>query len=265
MTALLGFIPGPTLRLFGMRRSGNHAIADWLMRNAPDGRSVFLNNCRPAKDPLVGFRTLAVNGKRRPARLAHRDLAAQTRDAEDGALLVISYEDLLPKGVVDSLPCTDVLIFRSFLNWSASLLKKVQDNPAYSSSRRASIVLRAFDTYARLLVLAEESDTGTKAICYDDWVVSDPARQDVLASLGLPLRDTDLGAVQNYGGGSSFQKDATAATDLKTDQRWKQMASDADYIDILQLAARDKALMAAIVCRFPEDADRIADLTGHRI
>ena len=34
----LGIIPGVALRLFGMRRSGNHAIVGWMQRNAPGGR-----------------------------------------------------------------------------------------------------------------------------------------------------------------------------------------------------------------------------------
>ena len=43
--ARLGFTPGQALRIFGMRRSGNHAIANWLQRNSATGRAVFLNNC----------------------------------------------------------------------------------------------------------------------------------------------------------------------------------------------------------------------------
>ena len=35
------------LRVYGLRRSGNHAVIDWLLRNAPGTGTVFLNDCAP--------------------------------------------------------------------------------------------------------------------------------------------------------------------------------------------------------------------------
>ncbi len=64
-----------------------------------------------------------------------------------------------------------------------------------------------------------------------------------------------------YGGGSSFQKDATQSDDLATDRRFVEMMQDPLYQAILQVAARDRALVARIRTLFPRDAevlDRIA-------
>jgi len=261
----LGLTPGLSLRVFGMRRSGNHAILSWLQRNAPRGRSVFLNNCKPGTDPLHSSRGIEVNGKHASQKLAKRDLPKVTRDAGDGALLLVSYEDTSPAefgisrlpsgGFNETLFSHNVLIYRSFLNWSASLLKKVQANSGYTLVRRNGIVLRTMDSYIRLLGLVRQAqELGLVAICYDRWMRSSEYRGELLQQIGLVAQDNSLGEVQSYGGGSSFQKQARSASELQTDTRWQQMQGDAEYQALLHLAARDPALLNELEAVFPEDA-----------
>lgn len=267
MAAKLGFAPGMILRACGMRRSGNHAIADWLRRNSPTGTSVFLNNCVAGKRPLSNFRTLELNGTQIAAKPAMKDLAGSVGSAGDGALLLFTYEDQVPgrggralSGPFDeSLLDHDLIFYRSFLNWSASLLKKLQANPGFTATRRAAIVLRAFTTYGALLDRLDGQATG---ICYDDWLTSEPYRAGILSRLGLPLRDNTLGSVQPYGGGSSFQKDAATPADLAATSRWKQMAADPEYRAILQIAAQDTDLTARLTRTFPQDAEMLAEMTA---
>lgn len=265
----LGFTPGLSLRVFGMRRSGNHAILSWLQRNAPGGRSVFLNNCKPGTDPLQNSRGIELNGAHASQNKARRDMTSVTREAGDGALFLVSYEDTSPAefGVSGKISGTvsgsfdeglfshNVLIYRSFLNWSASLLKKMQGNEGYTLVRRNAILLRTVDSYTRLLELVRQArDLGLVAICYDRWVASESYRATLLQDLGLQQRDNGLGKVQAYGGGSSFQKEAASATELQTDKRWAQMRGEPEYQAVLHLAARDRALMAALGALFPKDA-----------
>ena len=261
----LGIIPGVALRLFGMRRSGNHAIVGWMQRNAPGGRSVFLNNCKPGSDPFRSFRGIEVDGAHAPQHKALRDMASVAGTAGNGALLVMSYEDTSPaeftgerqvSGPFDEgLLTRNVVIYRSFLNWSASLLKKMQGNSGYSLVRRNAILLRAMDTYTRLLGLVEQArDLAISCISYDRWCSEDAYRAALLGELGLEARDNALGTVQRYGGGSSFQREAQSAEDLQTDQRWRQMAGDAEYQAVLHLAARDTALTDRLSRLFPADA-----------
>lgn len=269
----LGLTPGAVLRLFGMRRSGNHAIAGWLTRNAPSGGSVFLNNCVTGKSPLSSFRTIEVNGIQAPTRTARADLAATVAPAGQGALLLISYEDSSPaedlggramSGDFDVTAIThDIVIYRGFLNWAASLLKKLQGNARYSVVRRDAVLLRSIDTYTRVLGLVEDRDvSAVTPICYDDWCASTTYRAGLLDRLGLTQRDNTLGAVQPYGGGSSFQKDATDPADLEVAARWMQMADDFEYRAILTLAAMDAAFMARLDAVFPDDAAQLRGLTG---
>ena len=271
----LGLVPGLSLRVFGMRRSGNHAILAWLQRNAPRGRSVFLNNCKPGSDPLHNARGIEVNGSHASHNQAKRNLPAVTQKAGDGALFLVSYEDTSPaefglsrqpSGTFDeALFSHNILIYRGFLNWSASLLKKIQANDGYTLVRRNGIVLRAMDSYIRLLGLVRQAqDLGLVAICYDRWTRSADYRAALLQQLGLAEHDNSLGEVQSYGGGSSFQKQASSAAELQTDRRWQQMRSDAEYQALLHLAARDPALLAELEELFPEDAAYLKTVAQHQ-
>ncbi len=265
----LGLVPARALRLVGMRRSGNHAICNWLQRNAPEGRALFLNNCRPGANPARSHAGIEVSGTHFPG----EDVTAAAAEAGDGALLLISYEDTVHGRFAGERPMSppyadaafdgDVLIYRSVLNWSASLLKKLQANPQYRAADRMAVAVRALATYGDLLaeVLAAP-ETGRVAICYDRWCRDEVYRARLLAELGLSLRDNTLGPVQPYGGGSSFQKEARHAEDLAPQDRWRAMAGDGEYQALLRVAALDGDLRAHLEALFPEEAARLARLAA---
>ena len=261
--AELCLMPSLALRVVGMRRSGNHAICNWLQRNAPQGAALFLNNCRAGADPLRSFNGLEVSGVRRG-----EDLAAAAAEVGQGALLLVSYEDsahnqfaglrALSGPVPDAAFDQDVLIYRSPLNWVASLLRKMQDNPSLSASDRVATLARALATYGDHLEAVEMAEArGHVAICYDQWVADEVYRARVLKALGLPVHDNSLGAVQPYGGGPTFQKDATEAAELTPTDRYRAMATDPEYQAVLRLMALDPRLMAQAKCLFHADAARL--------
>lgn len=253
-----GLAPACTLRVFGMRRSGNHAVIAWLLRNAPGTGTVFLNNCVKGRDALRSARSLEVNGTRRP--LA-RGAQAQFADAGAAPAVVISYEDTVPPGRGEA-PATrrlsdaafggELLIHRGFLNWSASLLAKLQRNAAYTALGRMRVMLRAVETYAAALERLAEG--GLHGICFDRWAGSRAYRAERLEALGLPARDLGLGPVQRYGGGSSFQPDAARVEELALSGRAAGMADDPEYRMVLDLACREPALISVLERHYPQDA-----------
>ena len=280
----LGIAPGPVLRVFGLRRSGNHAVINWLGRNAPGGKSVFFNNCTPGRKPFETFRAVEVNGRRRPGS-AGDDPVGFARRAGDGAAVILSYEDAMPNerrkrpisaGLDETAIDAEVIVCRGFLNWAASLLKKVQGNAAYAAHQRVAIMLKGVEIYALMLDLVIARDElGLVVIRYDDWLSSPDYRAGLLARLGLAARDNTLGEVQPYGNGSSFQKDAGSVEDLRPGERCAQMADDPEYRITLWLAAQDGALRDKLAEVFPDDAadlerlagdatDPVAALTGER-
>lgn len=266
----LGIAPGPVLRVFGLRRSGNHAVINWLQRNAPGGRALFFNNCALGRDPFASFRAVEIDG--RPAGGARADPRRLAREAGDGAALILSYEDAMPDarrrhpvstGIDAAAVDFEVIVARGFLNWAASLVKKLQDNPDFTAPRRVGIVLKAVGTYVRMLdILLAEQVPGVVAIRYDDWTVSPAYRAATLARLGFANRDDSLGAVQPYGNGSSFDDSDATTGEPRTHTRWRQMEDDPEYRIVLWLAARDAALQDRLARAFPQDAARLDRMIG---
>ncbi|KIN67147.1 hypothetical protein [Sulfitobacter donghicola] len=268
-----GFSPAFALQVFGMRRSGNHAIIDWLMRNAPDAATggVFYNNCRFAKPPLRAFGSLDVYGADHAVQPHGKDETPAQRIATAGAspMVVVSYEDRMPQPVgapqkaSEGFETSDfsrqVVIYRSFLNWSASMLAKLKRNDGYGATDRMRIMAMSLNGYINGLDrIAEAKDV--LPICYDDWMTSQDYRADILTQLGLPHRDLSRGTVKRYGGGSSFQSKGTAAQDLATTDRDAIMADDPEYKILLWTAAHDLQFMQRLIPHFEQDAERLATL-----
>lgn len=125
------------------------------------------------------------------------------------------------------------------------------------------IMLRAVRNYDLMLQrLAGATALPLTGICFDRWVASVAYRRDILARLGLPAKDDDLGPVQRYGGGSSFQPDASGGAELQTDRRSAVMAADPEYRMILWLAAQDPEFIARLTAEFPTDAAHLSDLAA---
>ncbi|MEM8653480.1 MAG: hypothetical protein AAGF36_01945 [Pseudomonadota bacterium] len=241
-----------------MRRSGNHALIDWIMRNT-SGDALFLNNCKPGRDPIASSN--GINAYKDGTQLNLSEGHSKIAAIGDTPFAIISYEDRMPPVAPEPLyaaPETLVIIYRSFLHWAASLLRKIQGNDGYGPLDRNRIMGRALSTYGDMLTRVQ--DTDVVALCYDDWTADEQYREEVLARLNLPGRDLSLGAVQRYGGGSSFQDDATEASDLNTDRRSAEMARDHEYQMLLWTAARDTGFMAKLQAIFPADAERLQEL-----
>lgn len=264
----LGFQPGVTLRTYGMRRSGNHAIINWLLRNA-EGGSVFLNNCAVGRPARRTWRALEVNGQHTKVEDGS-PITPVTQAADDGALVVVSYEDFTPDpdegfdGITQDLKADnithEVLFYRNFMNWAASLLRKIQTNEAYDGLVCLRIMMVALDRYREMLdLVANAKRVGAVPVNYDRWVARPVYREKILQALGLPCKDNTLGKVQPYGGGSSFQKDVEKADELNSDQRWLEMANDAYFQIVLLAASQDEALLGLMRQLMPKDAELLAN------
>ncbi|MFL4468589.1 hypothetical protein ACERZ8_01385 [Tateyamaria armeniaca] len=253
------FVPTQVLRVYGMRRSGNHAVIDWMMRNAPGGAGLFMNNCKPNRDPFKTARGVATYQDGRELDLDTE--ADKLRAAGQTPFTLVSYEDTMPAAKRSPLfdsPETCVIIYRSFLHWAASLLRKIQGNKGYGPLERMRVMMQAMRTYGEML--GRVQDTDVVPVCYDHWKEDEGYRRTALDRLDLPGRDLSLGAVQRYGGGSSFQGKKTTATDLATAERAAQMAQDLEYQLVLWTAARDLDFMVRLAEVFPEDAQRLSGL-----
>ncbi|WP_299546534.1 hypothetical protein [uncultured Tateyamaria sp.] len=252
------FTPRRILRVYGMRRSGNHALIDWIMRNTAGG-GLFLNNCKPGRDPVATSRGITAYSGGEELDLA--DWSSKIAAVGDAPVTLVSYEDRMPpvdRKPLYAAPETCVIIYRSFLHWAASLLRKIQGNPGYGPVERMRVMMNAVATYGTMLERVQDEDT--VPLLYDRWNAEDSYRTEIAARLDLPGRDLGKGQMQRYGGGSSFQGKSAVPETLDTDKRASQMADDLEYQLILWTTARDPHFVARLAEVFPEDALRLSDL-----
>lgn len=264
----LPFAPAAAARAFGLPRSGNHAIIDWILRNVDHRPSVFCNNCVPGRDPFAAFTQIEVNGKGRTGRVNRLGDAGIAREITAPPFLMVSYEgwnadlngvlDDISQGFLSADFDFQVLIYRSFLNWLASTLA-LRRRQAVDRKSDASVAIRrsgdAVDAYPGMLRVVRAGGALTPVL-YDRWFAEPAYREAVLDRLGLTVRDNSLGQESRMGGGSSFETGAADVTRLQVTDRWRQMLDeDAEYRALVARAGRMEGFAEELGQVFPEDAE----------
>ena len=235
------------IRFVGLRRSGNHALINWILRQAGE-RTLFFNDVDPD----------------RPFDLSR--LAKTTPLPDDNVChcLVYGYEDRL-LDVINAIGCypqepterfrvkerLDVIVLRDPFNTFASRLKHSNVPTGASTYISGLSVPQLWITYAHEFLLHTNKMTQRKiAINYNLWCKSSDYRAQIAGLLGIRFSDKGFNDVTGFGRGSSFDalRFSDAASTMKTDARWKTVADDINY----QSMFRDSLLL--------ELADRIFDL-----
>lgn len=202
--AVAGPHPSRLYLFHGMKRSGNHAVIEWLL---PQVNCAFVNNAIPLGPILRGRPFPAPT--RFSSWLAKQEVAAEIQ-SQDGLLVSLEDHDLS----VSPFPCEGldlqrILLVRQPENLFSSRLRKAWrvDMPAYTRSYEDAVMQRAigiWKQHARCYLEETDAFPGRVAILFDAWV-SDPAyRAAVSSALGVGFRDLGFGRVADVGGGSSF-------------------------------------------------------------
>ncbi|EKV32653.1 hypothetical protein C882_2732 [Caenispirillum salinarum AK4] len=233
------------IRLSGMSRSGNHAIIDWIMRQA-DGRVCFLNCAEGKTNPFESCRPLS-DGRPWRASWENFDL-----DAEAGGrlspkdLLLHSYEDSYnahafsrvfedrhDAWVGPSGRRLDVVILRDPFNLFASRRAMGADLPRATAARmwkqHARTALKALNTRPR-----KGSRRHPLPILYNRWASERAYRAEIAARLGLSFTDAGIETVAACNGGSSFDGlayDGRAGA-MRVTERWRAYADDTEYLSL---------------------------------
>lgn len=263
------------IQLFGLRRSGNHALLSWIISRL-EGRILHLNEvtcARPyqcfARARAYGFsryelyrRVLKVRGRGginrylpehvlgrtipfvslKPDRL-DPSVANRRKDA-----LLLSYEDWeldhpkIPRILRPSERAREkgflsfrVLLLRDPFNLFASLL---QSGRMDDHNRRYYV--RAWKQYAYEYLGDSDYLGGEVAVVnYNLWRDSAEYRAQLCQRLHLPVDDSAHASVATTGGGSSFDGLAADAALLQTDERWKHFATEQRYIDLFDEEVRE--------------------------
>jgi len=243
------FVNGTEIRVVGMSRSGNHAIVNWILAQAP-GRTCFLNCAEPGCNPYLSARprTPELPGWRalydgfdveaeRAGRLSRKDLLIHSyEDTFLGPFRKRENEERHDEWVGRSRRRIDLLILRDPRNLFASRLASgygwLDDE----------LVARIWAQHAReFLGLRRNLRQERLMVSYNRWVASRSYRRQVAGAIGLEFDDRAAHKVPAAAGGSSF--DGTAydgrAEEMPVLRRWHSFAGAPRFHRLLTPAVRE--------------------------
>ncbi len=189
----------------GLKRSGNHAVINWLRAH---GSFTFFNNVIPVRPILNGqplpppFETLDAFLKSRVPDKSGRTLFSS------GRRILISLEDMeLDVPLIENLDDVklySLLILRDPRNLFASRIRKGGrvDNPAYSTDEESMRrVVALWKSHAReYLELTHRLRGQVVPVYYNAWFSSRDCRRQLSRQLGLRFTDKGLKKVSDWGG-----------------------------------------------------------------
>ena len=228
------------IRFVGLRRTGNHAVINWIAQQEP-GKVQHLNNLIPAENP---FRY-----KYEHLRDYYPDHGKQAERYRQEAIgnfvkkdcLIYSYEDFsLPQIASKSFERKhdiylgktgkryDILLLRDPFNLIASRLKSEMMGVRAKSQN----VVELWIDYAKEF-LGETNYLKLNKVCvnYNRWAGDQDYRREIAEQLELEFSDRGLYEVRKLGGGSSFDGVKFDGDARKMDvlNRWKKFKDDPAY------------------------------------
>ena len=221
--------------LFGLRRSGNHAIVNWLIPQLQS--AVYHINDPPASNIENAFGKyyrcgIVVKG---PKSLA---------DIEGQIDLIISHENKRLDTVRQDGPdCSSqyvILLLRDPYNLAASLWHnhKVVKNPNFIVPlyNLESLWIQYAREYLRQTSYLACFAPGHRLnISYNAWFADVRYRRMLSSSMGLAFTDKGINRIAGYGGGSSFDllKYQNRAQQMAVLDRWRKCVDDEKFWALL--------------------------------
>lgn len=195
--------PDPRLYLLhGMKRSGNHAVINWLL---PQTGCTHFNNFIPIGKVLRGSPIPAATD----LDIWRDKQAVRTGERPDHLLVSLEDHDLRTQPFRNiRIPITRLLVLRDPRQLFSSRIRKASkvEMPAYPRTNNAVMqrAIRLWKQHASCYLGELDCYPERVAILFDAWF-SDPAyRAAISRTLGVPFSDEGFNTVGAEGGGSSF-------------------------------------------------------------
>lgn len=277
IVTLLGYVAlmMKTYHVWGIRRSGNHAIIGWI-REHVGTPYVHFNDIQDPRDPLTpsGVSVSGVpawrykRGLLRKLRHYYRSRNQATFAGSDPsvdyeglialpglACRIFSYEDrcvtndgALAVGVFGEIR-RSVLLLRDPFNLFASLLK------AGYFDAQLDALPAIYASHAETFL--HQEDAGVIGINYNEWFQNAAYRISVASDLGFDTDGSPYDDVPSNGGGSSFEGRAYRgqASQMDVFGRWRHVAEHPDFRRLIEAPC----VRAAAEAIFPELASEVYD------
>lgn len=239
------------IRFFGLSRSGNHAVINWIIRQL-EGSYCFLNCAELKHNPFVTARPLNDLGVVYKTNIEDFDLEKERKgeiikkdyllyNHEDCFLGAANKKQLLEKHNEWLGPAkkrTDILILRDPFNLFASRMKAglLKGHFTHHGVRPISVMTlkRLYKQHAREF-LGEKNNLRNKiGINFDSWTTDEDYRRKITGELGIPYSAKGLWDVPGVAGGSSFDgtRYSGEAQKMNLNSRWEYYASDPEYLSL---------------------------------
>lgn len=255
------------IRIFGMRRSGNHMLANWVA-SLFDHPVYYFNNCPAFSDPFQTFTRRNLNPHisnlycnipilRCTKNRCNKDTSKLLHEIQQRhkECLLIGYEDihlerLMEKSLIKNKQLTagssekifDIVLLRDVFNWAASrmhIAPKKEGEPSKIDRTFNRIDIKKWEALARdFLGETHYLKENKIPVSYNAFVSNVEYREHVARRLGKENRDwtiTELGTM--FASGSSFEKNTKMhnANEMKVFERWKVMKDNESYREMLNL------------------------------
>lgn len=241
--------------VFATKRSGHHAVTEWINQLNPSRHLVWLNDCVSTKiwtPPHCGS-TIPTHHllPKQLSEVFPRDLVTECGNQRRAFERVFSVEGA-PIRLIPSLPeAVDaeriIFVLRDAANCVASF-RRAFPQLVGREGFLGNSVREVIETYRDYLFEATGRTTllgdlrsKTLFISYNRWHSDAAYRRLIAESLGCELYDLPRGVVSPYGPRSAFQHWSTNAEHLQTLNRWE----DALPMQPLWVACRDPDLLQA--------------------
>lgn len=198
----------------GMKRSGNHAIINWLR---PHANFVFFNNVVPIKPILTGetpypepipFNAWVQQRLRAKYFKPIVPLYALTIKKRPLIASLEDHELTYCPFINPNYEITNLLIMRDAKNVFASRIRKgmSRNSPVYSNAPGAMMdrSTNLWKSHAREFLGQTQTLENKVCISFNEWFSNKNYRQNLSKKLGLQFTDTGISQVSSKGGGSSF-------------------------------------------------------------
>lgn len=225
------------VRTFGLQRSGNHAVLQWMMDQHRGHRIVFLNDVRHGDhDPYTELWEPEFHGfdgetdleriRRAPKRLllyTYED--SRVNMAPDQASLLATLHDAdfeaNREGYLgSSAHRLDFVILRDPFNFFASRLRRLND---LTGVRDLAWIVDNWKTLAHLALDDPGTDEAPFVVLFNRWQSDPDYRRNLCGRLRGDFSDATLNRVSDHGGGSSFDgKDHIPLTFAELRRDWRK-------------------------------------------
>ncbi|NER06925.1 MAG: hypothetical protein F6K17_32260 [Okeania sp. SIO3C4] len=233
------------IRVVGMKRTGNHAIINWV-KSQHNGEVGFINNVLANQNPYrYKYENLQDKFPEHKWAIEHNRQQAKGNFIKRDCL-IYSYEDFPLEQIASdkfernhdlylgkSATRYDLLIIRDPFNLIASRLKTSSKVPYFLSVNSPNkTMIDLWLDYAKEY-LGETNYLKHNKVCvnYSQWFTDIEYRRNIADKLQMEFSDAGIDKVTSFGGGSSFEgKEFDGkATSMDVLNRWQKVADNPRY------------------------------------